>query len=286
MNGVINFLKPPGMSSNGAVVFIRGLLGGVRTGHAGTLDPGACGVLPICVGRATKISSYLMNSAKEYLAEITFGLSTDTGDSYGRITKRNDSPLPVTEEVESVLNSFKGIYSQQTPAYSAVHHNGKRLYKLAQESKEIPQMFRDVHIYETEYVKRIRRDSHIIRVVCGKGTYIRVLCEDIGRRLGLPAYMSFLARTKCAGLDINESYTADELEKAGSAAVQPADNFLAGMPKIFADASARKPLVNGAGVRHEAEDIPEARVYSGGGFIGIGCVKNGRMKITTLLTDG
>ena len=212
MNGVINFLKPPGMSSNGAVVFLRGLLNVKKTGHAGTLDPGACGVLPICIGKATKISSYLMGGKKEYIAEITFGRSTDTGDSYGKTTGKSSKPLPNESDVKGVLDSFCGNIKQQTPAYSAVKHEGKKLYQLARQGIVVPRKIRDIIIYEIEYMNQIRTDAHLIRVVCGKGTYIRALCEDIGKSLDTLAYMSFLVRTKCADLDIEQSISADEIK--------------------------------------------------------------------------
>lgn len=287
MNGVINFLKPPGMSSNGAVVYLRGITG-AKTGHAGTLDPGACGVLPVCVGRATKISSYLMGGVKEYIAEISFGKSTDTGDSYGNVTEVSQTPPPGSAHVKEALYAFLGDTRQRTPAYSAVKHVGRKLYSLARRGADIPELFRDITIHETEYLCGTRTGAHLIRVVCGKGTYIRALCEDVGKSLGVPAYMSFLVRTKCSGLDINDAFTADELN--GQAAVEsaliPADALLANMPEIYIEAGMRKPLLNGAAVRYESEDIKEARVYVDGGFLGIGQIKNNSVKITVLLADG
>lgn len=287
MNGVINFLKPPGMSSNGAVVYLRGITG-AKTGHAGTLDPGACGVLPLCVGRATKISSYLMGGKKEYIAEISFGKSTDTGDSYGSIIKTTDKAPPDGEEVRRALSSFRGSMVQRTPAYSAVKHQGRKLYSLARQGEEVPELLRDIEIYETQYLMSPRPEAHMIRVVCGKGTYIRALCEDIGKSLGLPAYMSFLIRTKCAGLDIADAYTADELKEPQvlEKALLPMDMFLDGMPRIVVEGGKRKQLVNGVSVYFTGGDAEQARVYTDDEFIGIGCAKDQRLKITTLLTDG
>ena len=156
MNGVINFLKPPGMSSNGAVVFLRGLLGVRKTGHAGTLDPGACGVLPICVGKATKISSYMMGGTKEYIAEITFGKRTDTADSYGAVIETSTLPLPDKHQLMDVLGGFCGDIIQQTPAYSAVKHNGRKLYQLARAGIEIAPKMRDVRIDDIVYIAQTR----------------------------------------------------------------------------------------------------------------------------------
>jgi tRNA pseudouridine55 synthase len=248
MNGIINFLKPPGMSSNGAVVFLRGLFRVKKTGHAGTLDPGACGVLPICVGKATRISSYMMGGSKEYIAEVTFGKSTDTGDSYGNVTQVSQAAFPEMEDVKAALDTFSGLITQQTPAYSAVKHEGRKLYELARRGIEIEPKHREIMIHEAEYLRQTRADAHLLRIVCGKGTYIRQLCEDIGQNLGIPAYMSFLVRTKCAGLNIEQAYTADELKEIKEQiqdALLPMDGFLSALPRIDADKRCYPALING-----------------------------------------
>ncbi len=288
MNGVINFLKPPGMSSNGAVVFLRGLTGVKKTGHAGTLDPGACGVLPICVGKATRISSYMMGGSKEYTAEVTFGKSTDTGDSYGKVSGQSDAPLPDEETVKAALQNFVGSITQQTPAYSAVKHEGAKLYQLARRGITVAPKMREIVIHEAEYLKQTRDDAHLLRIVCGKGTYVRQLCEDIGHSLGLPAYMSFLVRTRCAGLDISAALTADELKSMGESikdVLLPMDTFLKNLPEVHASEESGSLLINGGDVENAGEDADEARVYLRGRFLGIGRRLNGRLKINVLLVD-
>ncbi|MFA5675027.1 MAG: tRNA pseudouridine(55) synthase TruB [Christensenellales bacterium] len=288
MNGVINFLKPPAMSSNGAVVFLRGLLGVKKTGHAGTLDPGACGVLPVCVGKATRISSYLMDGEKEYTAQVTFGKSTDTKDSYGNVVCVSNAPFPKAKDVGEALSGFRGSITQQTPGYSAVKHNGQKLYKLARRGMEVPVKKREVEIYSARYIKQTDENSHIIRIVCGKGTYIRTLCEDLGQSLGVPAYMSLLVRTRCAGLDISQSVTADELklmEGSYFKALLPAEFFLDKLQRVDTDKADRRLLINGAPVAADQKDIPEASIYCGGEFAGIGFVRGGMAKITVLLAD-
>lgn len=287
MNGVINFLKPPGMSSSGAVMYLRGILGGVKTGHAGTLDPGACGVLPICVGRATKVSSYLMGGSKEYIAEITFGKSTDTGDSYGRVTGVSNSAAPSPEQVKEALKFFIGDMVQQTPAYSAVKLGGQKSYELARRGVEVPSKPRDIVIHDIEYLFCTRPDAHLIRVACGKGTYIRALCEDIGRSLGTLGYMSFLIRTKCAKLGIASSVTADELRQPGKAekALIPVESFFDGIPAVTADRSRAKLLLNGASVDFAESDQQTVRVYIEKEFTGLGRLENHKLKITTFLSD-
>lgn len=286
MNGIINFLKPPGMSSSAAVVFLRGILK-VKTGHAGTLDPGACGVLPICVGKATKISSLMMNGTKEYIAEISFGKSTDTGDSYGNLTGISDKPFPEPEDIKDALNTFLGMSMQQTPAYSAVKHEGRKLYSLAREGAEIPVKYRGIKIDEIEYLYQTAPGAHLIRVVCGKGTYIRALCEDIGKSLETLSCMSFLIRTKCAGLRVENTYTIDEIKNVSDmeSILIPADSFLEYMPCISLAGSQRKILFNGGSVKYVSEITGPVRVYTNNEFLGIGHIENGSLKITTLLAE-
>lgn len=288
MNGIINFLKPPGMSSNGAVVFLRGLTGVKKTGHAGTLDPGASGVLPICIGKATRISSYMMGGRKEYIAEVAFGKRTDTGDSYGRVTEQSDAPLPDQNSVMNALKGFVGSLTQQTPAYSAVKHEGAKLYQLARRGIEVAPKFRNIVIHEAEYIKQTREDAHLLRIVCGKGTYVRQLCEDIGQTLGLPAFMSFLVRTRCAGLDISNAYTADELKSMGDGindVLLPMDSFFEKLPVIYANEDKSVYLINGNDVSCDGEDIEEARIYVQNRFVGLGQRLDGRLKINVLLVD-
>lgn len=286
MNGVINFLKPPGMSSGGAVVFLRHLLK-EKTGHAGTLDPGACGVLPICVGKATRISSFLMGGKKEYIAEITFGALTDTGDSYGKITEKSDSAPPTSVQVAESLNQFSGRITQLTPAYSAAKQNGVKRYELARRGAELQPKPREIEIFETEYLGQTSLISHRVRIVCGKGTYIRTLCEDIGKILGQTAYMSFLARTRCAGLGIEAAYTADELQEAGvlEKALLPADSFLDMLPRIDAAPEQRRRLICGAPVDCVGTSSELARIYVQEEFLGLGSACDGVMKISTLMVD-
>jgi len=284
MDGVINFLKAPGMTSNAAVMMLRKQLGVKKIGHTGTLDPGACGVLPICVGKATRISAYMMDAKKEYIAEVTFGKRTDTGDSYGNVIETSSLPAPAEKEVFQVIRKFTGRIEQETPAYSAVKVNGKKRYELARKGAELPQQHREVEIYEIEYLGQTSHEAYRFRVLCGKGTYIRTLCEDIGRALGRCATMTFLARTQCAGLSIADSVTLDELEQ-GVAALLPMERFLKVLPRAEASAEYRFQLFNGVGVPVDLTDMPIARICAGDEFMGIGSVQQGIVKIHTRLVD-
>jgi tRNA pseudouridine55 synthase len=284
MDGVINFLKPPGMTSNTAVVLIRKHFGVKKVGHAGTLDPGACGVLPICVGKATRISAYMMDAQKEYVAEVTFGKRTDTGDSYGNVIETSSIQPPSQQDVIRALQGFTGRIKQQTPAYSAAKVEGKKRYELARKGAELPQQLREVEVYEIEYLGQTGPDAHRFRVLCGKGTYIRTLCEDIGYSLGQCATLSFLARTQCARLSIAESVTLDEL-KNGIEALLPLEPFLEALPRVNAPVQYRSQLFNGIGVPVGLPDIQTARIYAGDEFMGIGSVQESAAKIHTRLVD-
>ena len=284
MNGIINFLKPPGMTSNAAVVLLRKQCGIQKVGHTGTLDPGACGVLPICVGKATRISAYMMNAQKEYVAEVTFGKRTDTGDSYGEVIETSSGQPPSKEDVIRALQGFLGRIEQDTPAYSAVKVDGKKRYELARKGAELPQQRRQVEIYNIAYLDQTAPDAHRFRVVCGKGTYIRTLCEDVGRALGQCAAMSFLARTQCAGLSIAESVTLDELRNSAETLL-PMELFLGSLPRVEALAQQRSRLFNGVGVSVDSPDVQTARICAGSEFMGIGNVQQGIAKIHTRLVD-
>lgn len=290
MNGVLNILKPPGISSNGAVVTIRKMLGIKKVGHTGTLDPGASGVLAICLGKGTKLSDYLMQGQKEYIAEITFGKRTDTQDSYGRVLEEKHTDVSL-EDFKSALLGFIGKIEQITPAYSAAKQNGEALYKLALKGKEITEKKRTVTILELEAIEQTEEQSFLFRTLCEKGTYIRTLCEDIGKALAVPAYMSILIRTQTSGLHIAQSYTLDELEiLAGNGgigeALIPVDEVLSAYGKLQAPEEFKKKLINGNTIY--IENMLQFkngmyRVYCGSEFLGLSELQNGNIRIETLL---
>ncbi len=211
MNGVLNILKPTGMSSHDVVSFVRKTIGTKKVGHAGTLDPNVSGVLPICVGKATKFSDILINGDKEYICEIKFGQSTDTQDMYGNITNEVDNFNFDEQAIIEVINSFKGVIKQIPPAYSAVKFNGKKLYEYARQDILIEKEARDAHIKNLKVLK-INNPNVLIKVKCSKGTYMRTLCNDIGMKLGIPAHMGILIRTEAKGLKIEDSISLENLK--------------------------------------------------------------------------
>ncbi len=211
MKGILNVLKPVGMTSHDVVNHIRKTYRLDKVGHTGTLDPGASGVLPICIGKATRVSSYVMDSTKTYRAEMTFGTATDSGDSYGNILETSEE-RPDKETFLSVLDRFIGEIEQVPPMTSAVKVGGQTLYKLARKGQEIERPKRKVTIYGISLV-RFTKEKAVIDVTCSSGTYIRTLIADIGKECGTAAYMSFLIRTRVNCFCIEDAWPLEMLKE-------------------------------------------------------------------------
>ena len=211
LNGIINVLKPPGMTSSDVVVYLRKLLKVKKVGHAGTLDPNAAGVLVVCVGKATKVVDYLMNDNKTYRGGMVLGKETDTLDADGRIIK--ESPiLPNLSSIEEVFQKYQGKLLQKPPMYSARKYKGKRLYELARQGQEVEVSPRAIEIYENKVLEFCPPKEIIFETTCSKGTYIRSLVRDIGRELGCGAYMSFLIRVSSGVFTVANAYTLQEIK--------------------------------------------------------------------------
>lgn len=218
MDGIIPLMKPKSYTSHDCVQVLRGITGMKKVGHTGTLDPNVEGVLPICLGEATKTIPYLQQLNKVYIAEITLGIATTTEDADGDIVKQATvDKMPSDKMISTVLASFIGQIKQVPPMYSAVRVNGKRLYEYARENIEVERPERTVDIYR---IKRTSNrasaspNSFTIIVNCSKGTYIRTLAVDIGKQLGFPAHMSFLKRIETDSFTIEETSTFEQIEKA------------------------------------------------------------------------
>ena len=213
MDGVLNLLKPPGMTSHDAVSFVRKTLGTKRVGHTGTLDPAAAGVLPICVGQATRLVEYLQAGTKEYIAEATFGFETDTGDAVGQVTNQSKATGVSLADVRASLSNFRGPITQTPPMHSAVKVAGKKLYELAREGLEIDVPTREVVISKLEVLRFVSsaRPRAMLHIECTGGTYIRSLVRDIGRALGCGATMTFLVRTRSGAFEIESASTLEQI---------------------------------------------------------------------------
>lgn len=215
--GVLPVYKPAGFTSHDVVAKMRRILKMKRIGHTGTLDPQVTGVLPLCLGRATRVVEYMQELPKEYLATLRLGLATDTEDLTGEVIERSESAVEVTQDqVRQVLEKFLGTISQVPPMYSAVKVDGKRLYELAREGKTVERKSREVTIYELELIGMEVSDGTTdisFRALCSKGTYIRTLCVDIGRELGFPSTMVKLERTISAGIGADHCLRIEEVER-------------------------------------------------------------------------
>lgn len=284
IEGIVNVLKPPGMTSSDVVSDIRRIFGMKRVGHTGTLDPGAAGVLGVCLGRATRLFDLLVDKQKEYICEICFGASTDTQDSYGCET---DTSSAVVEPgtLREVLPRFTGEIEQTAPVYSALKVDGKAMYAHARAGETVEAKVRRTTVYELEELGRTGENRYLLRMVCSKGTYVRTICFDIGRALGIPAYMSFLLRSRSGELHVQDAYSLRELSdmrEAGTLekAVLPVDRAIPFLNEVFVQAEERtkKLLLNGAEIDFPAED-GQCRLYVDGRFIGVGFAKAGKLRL-------
>ncbi|MDL2234911.1 tRNA pseudouridine(55) synthase TruB [Christensenellaceae bacterium OttesenSCG-928-L17] len=279
--GIVNILKPPGMTSSNVVSDVRRLFGVKRVGHTGTLDPGAAGVLPVCVGRATRLFDIFVDKQKEYIAEIAFGACTDTQDSYGQILKTSDINID-EDALRAVLPAFTGRQVQIAPAYSALKIEGQALYKLARAGKEVPERKREVEISALELLQKTAQNRYLLKVNCSRGTYVRTLCEDIGRALLACAHMSFLLRSASGDFCVAQSYTIRELEQMQAAgtlwdALLPIENALHFLSRVEVAGDVAEKLKHGSPVSLQGDD-PKGeglcRIYCGETFLGVGdCTK-------------
>lgn len=278
MDGIINVLKPTGMTSFDVVAYLRKILKIKKIGHTGTLDPCAAGVLPVCLGKATKAVEFLIDKDKTYRAELTLGVSTDTQDATGKVIKKN--PVNVLEnEIERVIKSFVGKYSQVPPMYSALKVNGKKLYDIAREGKVIDRKPREVEIYSVD-ILQIKKDVVVFDVECSKGTYIRTLCDDIGNKLGCGGHMSFLLRKKAGIFELSTTIALEEIEEfAAYGTLQekiiPVDRIFENYNKIVLDLKDTNKFINGVKIKinDRFKEEKNLRVYGQDGkFLALGRV--------------
>lgn len=293
MNGVINIYKNTGMTSFDVVAMVRRVAKMKKVGHTGTLDPAASGVLPVCLGKATKIIDYIMENKKVYRVNLKLGMVTDTYDLEGEVLREKDASHITNDEILNCINSFVGTIDQVPPMYSALKQNGVRLYELARQGIEVHREARKVTIYFIENIKIESNDNIQMDVCCSKGTYIRSLCYDIGEKLNVGATMTALERiqngpfTKEEAINI-EDLTEELLEKHIISIEKALDSF----EKITVNEKFSKLLRNGVKVfdnRMYSEEVEFNKLYrvyeDNGVFLGLGKRDEKGFKLEKLLIE-
>lgn len=281
IHGVLNVYKEKGYTSHDVVAKLRGITGQKKIGHTGTLDPEAEGVLPVCLGRATRLCDMLTEKDKCYEAVLLLGTATDTQDIFGKVLRKEEVQGLTEASVRNMINSFQGVYEQIPPMYSALKVNGKKLYELAREGKTVERKAREVVIYDIDILE-MKLPRVCMKVHCSKGTYIRTLCHDIGRELGCGGCMESLIRTMSGNFEIKDSLKLCEIEKRAKAyelpeIIYPIDQMFPQYRKIIVETGWEKLVYNGnplpeKGVSWEKspDDLENFRVYDReGDFIGI-----------------
>ncbi len=273
MEGILPLYKPKGMTSHDCVFKLRKILKMKKIGHTGTLDPDVTGVLPICLGKATKVAEYITDAGKAYEGEVTIGFSTTTEDSSGEVVAEKKINAPFSrEQIIAVLTKLTGEIAQTPPMYSAVKVNGKRLYEYARQGIEIERPTRIVNIYSMELLDDRETFSgesisFRFRATCSKGTYIRTLAVMIGQELGYPAHMSELVRIKSATYNLDDCLSFAEIEKRVAEGtleemIRPLESALSHLPKYVISGTVAKKVINGALL-----DIPVHLIHTKGPIV-------------------
>ncbi|MEP6942874.1 MAG: tRNA pseudouridine(55) synthase TruB [Betaproteobacteria bacterium] len=287
VDGVLLLDKDVGRSSNAVLQHAKRLFNAAKAGHTGTLDPLASGLLPICFGEATKFAQLLLDADKSYLAKLHLGVTTKTGDAEGEVIERREA-LSQQDSFEAVLPRFLGTISQQPPRHAALKYQGRSYYEYAREGVDIPRPAREVSIrslrsgaWEPPYVE--------LAVECSKGTYIRVLAEDIGAALGCGAHLAALRRTATGGFNLADAVTLDALETMSSeqrdATLLPADSPCAALPRCDLSTTEAGALLEGRSVARPAMAEGVVRAYSAHRFVGVAEVAAGVLRARRLLAN-
>ncbi|RBP33429.1 tRNA pseudouridine synthase B [Marinobacter pelagius] len=275
VNGILVIDKPQGVTSNGILQQVKRLYGAAKAGHTGALDPLATGVLPLCFGEATKFSQMMLDSDKAYITTARLGVRTETGDSEGEVVEEKPVPPLDADQVEAVLERFRGAIEQVPSMYSALKHKGRPLYEYAREGIEVERPARPVTIYELTLLE-LRDNEMDLAVSCTKGTYIRSLVEDIGEALGCGAHVNALRRTMASGFTLANAHDVSELEamrergESLDGLLQAPDSALSMFPEVRLEGSAAVSILNGQQVRISNQPLEGyVRLYGEQGFIGL-----------------
>ena len=288
INGLLVIDKPLGFSSNQALSKIKWLYNPKKAGHTGTLDPLATGILPVCLGEATKFSSYLFDANKTYEAKIKLGFTSSTADGEGTLIDLNIVKFPNKTEIINILKTFEGVIEQTPPMYSALKHDGKPLYQYARQGIQIPRKLRTVTIFSIKLIN-LEKDELILEIECSKGTYIRTLAEDIGEKLNVGGYLSGLRRTVVGSLTINDAISLDSIEESliedRFKFINPIDRFLNNFDSLVVNKDEANAIKDGK-IVHKKEVLENIyRLYTQENFF-IGLAEGdtkGNLKVKRLM---
>ena len=273
VHGILLLDKRIGVSSNRALQEVKRLYDANKAGHTGSLDPLATGLLPICLGEATKVSAYLLDQDKRYQVVVQLGIVTDTGDAEGVVIQNNPVVPFATLELEHCLKAFVGAIDQVPPMYSALKHQGKKLYEYAREGLTIERKSRRITIYELELIE-YKQDQLVLDVYCSKGTYIRTLAEDIGVALGCGGTVKELRRLAVGSFAIDQAYTIEQLQKQDDERLLQnliaVDNPLFAMPAVNVSEEQAKAIKHGQALQIDDSVQGMVRIYSQQSFLGLG----------------
>jgi len=289
VSGILPIDKVAGVTSHGVVSAVRRHLQGARVGHGGTLDPAAMGVLLILIGEATKLMPYVSDQAKEYVVTVRFGMTTDTQDLEGRRLSEASVPPFTSHDIQWLANRFIGRIRQVPPMYSAVHYRGRRLYELAREGREVAREAREVVVHSIE-VEAVEPPVARLRIVCGKGTYVRALAADIGEAFGCGAVVERLERVRVGSFRRDAAVSSADVAKIPPAAlwarVLPPESALAGWSVVSLDTAGARQFINGqpaATDRTESLPVLVAVHERGGPLLGVGELGGGTVKPVRVL---
>ena len=290
MEGIVPLLKPPGLSSSDCVVDVRRLSGEKRVGHLGTLDPGAAGILPVCVGRAVRLFDYLVDKDKTYRFELVLGTATDTQDSFGQAIETGERNISA-DALQAALPRFRGEMEQLAPAYSALKSNGQKLYDLVLQGKDVPEKRRPVIISDLVLVAQEGEGRFLLEMTCSRGTYVRTVCHDLGHALGTCGHMGSLLRTRSGPFSVERAFTVEELRAMQAAgalekALVSCEEALIQFPALTLPEDRLIPTKNGLPTDlYGRQPEGTVRLYCGGAFLGVGKVEKKQARLIVHLYE-
>ena len=280
-SGIINVLKPAGISSNAVLSKIKKKLHPNKIGHLGTLDPSASGVLPVCINKATKLFDYYLKKDKVYKAIFIFGKTTDTLDSDGKITQIDSNEIDV-DQITDIIPKFIGKIEQEPPKYSAKHINGRKAYDLVRKGVDFNLDAKSIEIYDIKLVHKISKNTFLFEIHCSSGTYVRSIARDMARELNTVAYVGSIIRTKSGNFEIESSVSVDDVSENS---IVPLQNILKDWKNIFVNDDFYVKIINGCSVNIDETYAGNVVVYCKNRLIGIGEIKSGYLKIKTSLWE-